>query len=430
MATKLAALGGTPVIKPNSIKPWPWITDEDRAAVMEVLSVENINEQRQKQSEALVKEFAAYVGVKHCVPCNSGTAALHMCVAGLEIGPGDEVITTAHTYWATAAAVLHHSAIPVFVDIDPKTYCMDVSQIEAKISEKTKAIVPVHIHGMPCEMDAIFDIAKRHKLHVIEDCAQAHGTKYKGRMAGTMGICSGFSSQMSKNLTTGSEGGLFVTNDDIVCERAKTLQYLGEIVIPGRERQDQQYNARGMGWMYRGDVFGQAFCRSQLRRLESMNETRIRNCHALTKGLKGLKGIRAPFEPEYVRHSYYNYVITLHPSELGLDVPVTEFREKFSAALRGEGMSVGQWQRMPVPCQSVFQSKVGFGKGHPWSSPHARPVEYRPEDYPKAKAFIDAALYVFGIGAPNDEKLMAQFVEATRKVLEQPKEILAINLKK
>jgi len=416
MAEKLALHGGTPVIPPGSIKPWPWITDEDRAAVAEVLSVENINVQRQHQYERLSKEFAEYLGVEYCVPCNSGTAALHMCVAGLEIGPGDEVITTAHTYWATAAAVLHHNAIPVFVDIDPQTYCLDPALLEDAITEHTRAILPVHIHGMPCEMDAILRIAERHGLAVIEDCAQAHGSEYRGKKCGTMGIASGFSTQMSKNLTTGSEGGLFVTHDPIVYERAKMLQYLGEVVIPGRERQDQQYNARGMGWMYRGDVFGQAFVRSQLRRLDALNAARIRNCHTLTEGLAGMVGLHTPYEPPHVLHSFYNYVLTLHPEELGLKVPAAEFREKVSRALRAEGMEVGQWQRMPVPCQSVFQSRIGFGKGYPWRIPEARDVVYRPEDYPRAAAFIDSALYIFGINAPNDTPLMERFVEAIRKV--------------
>jgi len=425
MGEQLAVHGGTPVIAPGTIKPWPWITDAERAAVAEVLSVENINVQRQHQAERLAREFCEYLGVEYCVPTNSGTAALHMCVAGLEIGPGDEVITTAHTYWATAAAALHHNAIPVFVDIDPTTYCMDPALIEQAITEHTKAIVPVHIHGMPCEMDAIQAIASKHELHVIEDCAQAHGSRYKGRMCGTMGICSGFSTQMSKNLTTGSEGGLFVTNDYVVNERAKTLQYLGEIVIPGRERQDQQYDARGMGWMYRGDVFGQAFARSQLARLPQLNKTRIENCHALTRSLGDVPGIQPPFEPEHVDHSYYNYVVTLHPDELGLDVPVTQFREKVSRALRAEGMDVGQWQRMPVPSQRVFQTRVGFGKGHPWSN-HPRQVEYHPEDYPKASAFIDAALYVFGINAPNDTDLMARFADAIRKVFSEPQQIMEV----
>lgn len=249
---------------------------------------------------------------------------------------------------------------------------------------------------------------------------------YKDKMCGTFGACAGFSTQMSKNLTTGSEGGLFVTDDDIIAERAKTLQYLGEIVIPGREREDQEYNARGMGWMYRGDVFGQAFCRSQLRRLEQHNNARIRNCEALTKGLDGIPGLHTPYKPPHVRHTYYNYVITLHPEEIGLDVPPTDFRKKFTKAVQAEGMNVGQWQRMPVPLQSIFQSRSGYGKGCPWKCDRADDIVYRPEDYKVASDFIDRAVYVFGINPPNDEALMQRFIEAIGKVLSQPEQLLNI----
>ena len=408
------------------VKPWPWITDADRAAVADVLAAENITGAREAQSTGLAAEFAQYVGVKHCVPANSGTAALHMCVAGLEIGPGDEVITTAHTYWATAAAVLHHQAIPVFVDIDPETYCMDPALIEARITDHTRAIIPVHIHGMPCDMGAIMDIAERHGLAVIEDAAQAHGARYRGRMCGTMGACTGFSTQMSKPLTTGSEGGLFVTNDDVILKRAETLQYLGEIVVPGRERAEQEYNARGMGWMYRGDVFGQAFARSQLRRLEDMNDARIANCHQLTRALEGVSGVAPPFEPEHVRHVYYNYVLTVRPEELGLDMQASVLRGKVEKALRAEGVDVGLWQRMPVPSQTVFQSRVGFGKGYPWANPEARDVEYHTEEYPTATEFIDAALYVFGINPPNDAALMDLYAEAIAKVFADVDGLIAV----
>ena len=426
MASKLAVHGGDPVVASGQIKPWPWITDDDRAAVASVLDGERIAGSRESESTGLAAEFAEYVGTKHCVPCNSGTAALHMCVAGLEIGPGDEVITTAHTYWATAAAVLHHQAIPVFVDVDPATYCIDPGLIEERITAHTRAIIPVHIHGMPCDMDAILDIAERHGLQVIEDVAQAHGSRHRDRMCGTMGACSGFSTQMSKNLTTGSEGGLFVTDDDVILKRAETLQYLGEIVVPGRELAEQEYNARGMGWMYRGDVFGQAFARSQLRRLEDMNDARIANCHRLTRGLKGVSGIAAPFEPDNVRHTYYNYVVTVRPDELGLDIAPVAMRAKLDTALRAEGVDVGLWQRMPVPSQTVFQSRVGFGKGYPWAIPEARDVVYHPEDYPRAAEFIDAALYVFGIGPPNDTDLMDQYVDAIAKVLGDVDGLMAV----
>ena len=180
--------------------------------------------------------------------------------------------------------------------------------------------------------------------------------------------------------------------------------------------------------MYRGDVSGQAFARSQLRRLDSMNEARIANCRALTAGLAGVAGLRTPSEPAHIRHTYYNYVLTLHPEELGLEMPVDEFREKVTRALVAEGMDVGRWQRMPVPAQSVFQSRVGFGKGYPWSIPEAREVVYRPEDYPTATSFVESALYVFGIGAPNDATLMGRYVEVIRKVFASPEQIVSAPL--
>ena len=192
MSEQLAIHGGKPTVPAGTIKPWPHITDADRQAVMEVLSGDSINEQRKIQSEALSQEWASYVGRKYCIPANSGTAALHMCIAALGIEPGDEVIVPAFTFWATAAAVLHHNAIPIFVDVDPKTFCIDPAQIEAKLSERTKAVIAVHIHGMPADMDAILAVAGQHSLKVIEDAAQAHGSRYKGVPCGAMGDVAGF----------------------------------------------------------------------------------------------------------------------------------------------------------------------------------------------------------------------------------------------
>ena len=317
MSEQLAIHGGQPTIPEGTIKPWPHITDADRQAVMEVLSSDSINEQRKIQSEALSQEWAAYVDRKYCIPTNSGTAALHMCIAALGIEPGDEVIVPAFTFWATAAAVLHHNAIPIFVDIDPKTFCIDPAQIEAKLSERTKAVVAVHIHGMPADMDGVLAIARQHELKVIEDAAQAHGSRYKGVPCGAIGDVAGFSTQMSKTLTTGSEGGLFVTDDEDYHKQAALLQYFGELVVPGRERQEQEYNAFGLGWMYRGDVFGQAFIRSQLKRLDTNNALRIRNCNFLTEHLSKIKGIETPYVPPHCESVFYNYVVGVKPDELG-----------------------------------------------------------------------------------------------------------------
>jgi dTDP-4-amino-4,6-dideoxygalactose transaminase len=418
MPEPLAIHGGKPTVPAGQIKPWPHITEADRQAVMEVLSGENINEQRRIQSEKLSQEWAAYMGRKYCIPTNSGTSALHLCVAALGIEPGDEVIVPAFTFWASAAAVLHHNAIPVFVDIVPMTFCMDPAQIENKLSEKTRAIMPVHIHGMPADMDAILEIARRQGLKVIEDVAQAHGSTYKGRLCGAMGDVAGFSTQMSKTLTTGSEGGLFVTDDEGYHKRAALLQYFGELVVPGRERLEQQYNAYGLGWMYRGDVFGQAFVRSQLKRLNANNALRIRNCNFLTEHLSKIKGIETPYVPPECQTVYYNYVVGVKPKELGLDIPPRVLRDKVQEALRAEGLHVGLWQRLPVPAQEIFQARVGYGKGCPWTCGNARPIEYRKEDYPVATAFLDSHFYVFDVNPPNDLPLMKLYIEAFEKVMD------------
>ena len=416
MAEKLAINGGKRTVPQDLIQPWPEVTDADREAVAEVLSVADIHQQQNIQSEGLAREWAEYMGMKYCIPVNSGTAALHMCVAGLGLEPGDEVIVPAFTFWATAAAVLHHNVIPVFTDIDPKTYCLDPAKIEPAITERTKAIMPVHIHGMPADMDPILEIAKKHNLKVIEDVAQAHGARYKGRLCGSMGDAAGASTQRSKVLSSGGQGGLFMTDDEDIYKRAALLEYFGELVTPGREREEQEYNAYGLGWMYRGEPFSQAFVRSQLRRLDRNNALRVENCNFLTEHLSKIPGLETPYVPEECEPVYYNYVIGFNAEELGLDISSRELREKAQKALGAEGVSTGQWQRLPVPEQEIFQRRVGYGKGCPWKCSGST-VEYNKGDYPEASAFIDSHCYVYGINPPNNLELMGLYVEAFQKVM-------------
>ncbi len=416
MAEQLAIRGGKRTVPEGAVKPWPEVTDADRQAVMAVFDGPKITDQQRVQSEGLAREWADYMGAKHCIAVNSGTAALHMCVAGLGIGPGDEVIVPAFTFWATAAAVLHHNAIPVFVDVDPRTWCIDPALIEAAITEHTKAIMPVHIHGVAADMDPILDIAKKHGLHVIEDTAQAHGARYKGRLCGSMGDAAGYSTQASKTLSSGCQGGLFTTNDEGVYRRAALLQYFGELVVPGRERQDQEYNADGLGWMYRGDMFGQAFVRSQLKRLDENNARRIANCEYLTEHLGQMPGVETPYVPDECHHVYYNYVVGFDPGALGLDVSPRTLREKVQAALNAEGVPAGLWQRRSVPGQDVFQKGIGYGKGCPWRCQDSA-ATYNIDDYPVSNAFLDSHCYVFDINPPNDQELMGLYVEGFRKVM-------------
>ena len=424
--SKLAIHGGEPVVAKGAVRPWPHVTDDDRAAVMEVLRDGNMEAQREAQFKGLAEDWARYMGVAHAIPCNSGTAALHMGVAGVGVEPGDEVICPAFTYWATAAAVLHHNGVPVFVDIEPRTWTMDPAQVEARITPHTRAIMPVHIHGMPADMEPILAVARKHSLAVIEDVAQAHGARYRGRICGAIGDAAGFSLQATKLLTTGSHGGVFTTDDEVIYKRAALLEYLGELVIPGREGREQDYNAYGLGWMYRGDTFGQAFARSQLRRLDENNARRIENCRLLSGLVRGVPGIETPYVPEDRTCVFYTYVLNISPEPLDLDLAPPFFRQKVEMALRAEGVPVGRWQRMAVPAQEVFQKRAGYGRGCPWHCPHAGPVEYNIADYPVTNAFVATNLYVHGIWPPNGPDLIRAFADAIIKVMSQPDAVLAI----
>jgi dTDP-4-amino-4,6-dideoxygalactose transaminase len=413
----LAVFGGEPTLDPEEIRPWPPIHEDDKAAVMEVLETEDMSYHRNYQAAALSREWNEYLGSTYCIPTGSGTSALHMAVGSVGIEPGDEVIVPAFTFWASAAAVLHHNAIPVFVDVDPKTFCLDPTKLEDAISPRTRAVMPVHIHGTPAPMDEICEIAAEHDLTVIEDAAQSHGSMYKGRRCGRLGDVAGFSVQATKVLTTGSEGGLFVTDNEEIYRSAALLQYFGEMVVPGRERAEQEYNAAGLGWMYRGDVMGQALVRSRLRRLDADNAARVANCEFLTTELTGIAGLQTPFLPPEMHSTYYNYVVGVDPEALGLSISAKTLRDRIQNALRAEGVPVGLWQRLPVPAQDVFQSKIGYGNGCPWTCKASREITYSGDDYPVTLDFLDRHFYVFDIHPPNGLALMARYATAFAKVM-------------
>ena len=207
MSEKLAIDGGKPVVDVSAIKPWPVLDERDRRAVLRVFENGYLCGSDAPEAMALEKEWGEYIGRKHCLTTSSGTAALHMALAALKIGPGDEVIVPAYTFLASASCVLHAGAVPVFVDIDRNTYNIDPEKIEEKITERTKAVIPVHLHGLACEMDRIMEVARKRNLFIIEDACQAHGAEYRGKKAGSFGDLAAFSLNSSKN-HAGGEGGL------------------------------------------------------------------------------------------------------------------------------------------------------------------------------------------------------------------------------
>src|SRR3982750_3345361 len=222
-----------------------------------------------KEAAAFEEEFAAYCGAQHGIAVNSGTSALHLALLAGGIGPGDEVITVPFTFVATTAAIVYTGARPVFVDIDPVSYTMDPAQIEAAITSRTKAILPVHLYGHPADMDPICGVPRRHNLLVIEDAAQAHGAEYKGRRCGSIGDLACFSFYPGKNLGAYGEGGIVTTDNP---ERARVIRMLRDW------GQDRRYHHVLKGYNYRMEGLQGAILRVKLRHLEDW--TRARRAHA------------------------------------------------------------------------------------------------------------------------------------------------------
>jgi dTDP-4-amino-4,6-dideoxygalactose transaminase len=416
MTEQLAIAGGKAVLRRSDYKNWPIIGKDERRYINQVLDSGIVAGGTAPQVKALEQEWAAYTGAKHCLTTCSGTAALHMALAALGVGPGDEVITSAFTFLASASCALHQNAIPVFVDIDPRTYTMDPSKLEAAITERTKVIIPVHIQGLPADMDPVLEIARRHKLAVIEDACQAHGALYKGKKVGTLGDIGCFSLNNFKNLC-GGEGGLFVTDNETFMEKGVLIRCFGDEVDEVSKR--RVYNASILGYMYRNQELPAALTRAQLLHLDGHNRVRIANAEYLSRELGAIPGVIPPYCPPDRTHVYFMYNVRFDPKAAGVQCEPRRFRVAVEKALYKEGVLAGQWQTLPVPAQDLFQSKLGYGgTGYPWTINEAKGVKYNydPARFPEAQKLCDTYTIVHGIHAPNGKKLMDRIVAAFRKV--------------
>ena len=284
---------------------------------------------------AFEEEFAAFVGAPHGVAVSSGTTAIHLALAGLDIGPGDEVITVAFTFTATASPILHVGATPVFVDVDPRTYTMDPAALEAAIGPKTRAIIPVSLYGLPADMTAITDIARRHELPVIEDACQAHGAMRDGRASGSWGI-GVFSFYPTKNMTTG-EGGIITTDDAAFAERVRLLREHGM-----RER----YRPSVLGYNFRMTDVHASIGLGQLPKLTDRNERR-RSIAARYD--RELRGVVTPHVPAGVRHVYHQYTVRVAR------------QQEFAAALERRGVGSNIYYPVPVHRQEPF-AQLGYDR--------------------------------------------------------------------
>jgi dTDP-4-amino-4,6-dideoxygalactose transaminase len=345
----------------------PWIGDEEKQAVLEVLSGDVLT--HGPQSKAFEEEFAAYMGGGYCVSVSSGMAALHLSYLEMGVGAGDEVIVPAETHVATAHAVEMVGARPVFLDCEPETGNIDVSRLEKLITKRTKAISMVHFLGVPCELDMIMQIAEKHSLKVVEDCALAIGARYKGTHVGLIGDTGCFSFYPVKHITTG-DGGMFVTKHKEVAARVSKIRgfyvdkTFAERSIPG------MYDTLGLGLNYRMSDINASVGRQQLKRMGAIRERRVANFTALKTALSDLLG----FSILDSRHA--DAVSSYYCLSLVLEKPRPEKRMEIVRRLNGAGVGTSVYYPQPVPRMSYYRNKYG----------------YRASDFPQAERISDQSI--------------------------------------
>ncbi len=321
----------------------PVIAEDEIAMVVDALRKGEVSGTFGKYIEDFENEFANYVGCKYGIAVNSGTSALHIAVAALDLQRGDEVIVSASTNIATALAALHNGAVPVPIDSEATTWNLDLDLLEGLITPKTKAIIPVHLYGHPIDMDRLMEIANKHNLIVIEDCAESHGATVRGRMTGSFGQMACFSFYANKIITTG-EGGMITTNDEGYAERLRLLRNLA--FIKPRFRHEMA------GFNFRMPGFVAALGLAQFRKIDMIVEEKRRMAHAYDAQLKGIPGIQTPAEMDWAKNVYWMYGIVVKP-EFGIS------RDKLMEALNERGIETRTFF-CPMNQQPVLQELEGF----------------------------------------------------------------------
>ena len=349
----LAINGGPKAITKNMDKVfrWPDTGKEEIAAATRLLKTNQLS--FSDDAEILVKEFTKLTGTRYGICCTNGTAAGHSCFFAIGIKPGDEVIGTSFTFWASMLQVLHLGGVPVFAEMDPKTLNIDPDDIEHRITKRTKAIVVTHMLGLPCGMTPIMKIARKHGLKVIEDASHAHGAKYRGKPIGSFGDVSFFSMQSSKLMPAG-EGGIFVTNNKECFDRAVAL---GHYATNRKAGSKYSRFLTGLGFKYRIHPIAAAIGLCQLRKLKSHIATRTRNCELFHKGLRKLRCWDIPETPKHVDRVFYEDWQPWRP-EAAPEVT----KAKFVAALVAEGCRVVDPRYNLLHQQEIFTDPKVYTK--------------------------------------------------------------------
>jgi len=431
--SQLALLGG-PKTRTEPYPPHPVIGAEERELVGQVLDSGLLSGFIATAGEVflggpMVRKLEAdvcdYIGVKHCVAVNSATAGLHCACAALGLGPGDEVIVPPYTMSASATAILMTNAIPVFADIEPDMFCIDPESIRAKITERTKAIVVVHLYGMAADMDAIMAIAREHGLGVIEDCAQAPGAHYKGKRVGTIGDLGVFSFNQHKTVTTG-EGGLVVTNNEDYAVTAQLVRNHGEVIV---DKMGVENIVDTLGWNYRMTELEAAVGIGQWHRLDELTEHRVRLFRRLEQRLVeiGSPALKLPPVREGCDHVYFLYAMRYDAEAAGVS------RATFVEAMLAEGVPMGAGYVRPIYLEPAYQRLIGYGEqGCPFKCPlYTGTVDYSKGICPTCERLYEEELVSTAICRyPLSEADVDDVADAFAKVLGALPELAAYEASK
>ena len=345
---KLAINGGPGAVtlEQTEATAWPNVSDEELEAIRCVLRQPNYA--FYEEGYRLEEEFAACVGSKYALAHINGTAAIHAALFAIGIDPGDEVIVPSYTYWATCMPVVAWNALPVFADIEERSLNIDPGDIEKRITKKTKAIIVVHLFGLPCDMDRIMEIAARHGLKVVEDAAHAHGAEYRGKKLGSIGDIGCFSFQASKILP-GIEGGMLVTDNREYLERAMVLGHYERLSNLPEDSSYRRYADTGLGFKYRIHPAAAAMVRVRLAKLDKLNKIRNRNMRYLDEHFADIDGFEPTSGPSGCKRSYYGYRLLYQPEAFD-----SMSMDRVVAALKAEGVRVGGAGYPPQHLQPVY----------------------------------------------------------------------------
>jgi dTDP-4-amino-4,6-dideoxygalactose transaminase len=428
VSSNLALFGATPVLSRDKHVVWPVVGDEERRAVARVLDRGILSGPFAPESVALEQEFARHVGAKHCLLTHCGTSALVVALAAAGVRAGDEVIVPAYSFVATPLAVVQVGAVPVFADVDVETGCIDPAAVEAAVTPRTRAIMPVHMHGGAADLGALLEVARRHDLLVVEDAAQAHGATFDGRPVGAIGAAGGFSMQSSKNLSAG-EGGLFVTNDDALAEEASAVRNFGQDLARAEAKDydlarpldgSRALDSKRLGSMFRGNEMMAAFARAQLAKLPERTARCQKNAERLARALAELPGVSPPSWPSGRTSVHHKFRVHVDPERAGVHLPPERLRDALIQALRAEGLEVVLWQSVPLSAQTVFQKRDRAG-GFPRPAEGGTDlaVNYDPARYPRTRKLLAGSLVLFSQSCPliaQSDEIVDRYAEAFARV--------------